>query len=684
MTNKQLFKPSSALFFYLILLTGFFLLLEISFFIQSNKAYLGDFEFVTNQLTIPATILPGVIGFIAAQLFLHALYCVLIWAVTLLVAHLLRFTSNQEVTLGISCWLMGLATVLAANAVYFPHSKFAGLAMFFLVTPLIAKIVFFGLLVGCGVVLLLAVAGMTSRRTIILAITIVFTIIMTNPSTQTTPIDAATAERPNIILIGIDSLRPDFLSFFGRKNPTPFLDSFLKQATVFNDAITPLARTYPSWMGILTGDYPRTIKIRFNLASQTNVNFKNTLPAILRRNGYDTLYATDETRFSNIDQQVGFNRLVTPPIGLNDFLLGSFNDFPFSNLIVNTRLGKWLFPYSYANRPAFVTYDPNSFLDLLQPALQTSRVKPLFLATHFCLPHYPYMWADSATDEKITYIQRYEQSIQRVDQQIQAFFQLLQQSGLLKHAIVVVLSDHGEALELSGDRITEKAMFVSKDKNVAVPRFYPPMIDTEEVNQSAGHGTDVLGLSQYRSLLAFKLYGAASPSQAKTISDVVSLLDIKATILDLLHLANLSKQRNDSESLAQLITGKQTHLSTHQPIFLESDYSPEALRTVYPETRQVMLEGVHLFKIDPVTTRLVIKDDMGQMIIHSKQYAVIDGDWILALYPQENNQIMPILVNLKTGAWTNDLSSPLARQGRANLLLQSLKLFYKEEIRRIS
>ncbi len=44
-----------------------------------------------------------------------------------------------------------------------------------------------------------------------------------------------------------------------------------------------------------------------------------------------------------------------------------------------------------------------------------------------------------------------------------------------------------------------------KEKGKLFSRFYPPSLDKEEVNQSAGHGTDVLGLTQYHSLLAFKL-----------------------------------------------------------------------------------------------------------------------------------------------------------------------------------
>ena len=70
-------------------------------------------------------------------------------------------------------------------------------------------------------------------------------------------------------------------------------------------------------------------------------------------------------------------------------------------------------------------------------------------------------------------------------------------------SIVILLSDHGEALELSGDRVTEPDLFVS-DTTKMIPHFYPSSVTEEQVNQSAGHGTDVLGLTQYHTVLAFR------------------------------------------------------------------------------------------------------------------------------------------------------------------------------------
>ena len=81
-------------------------------------------DFVSKKLQLPLTLLPGIIGFVAAQIFLHLFYCCFVWAVTQLIANLLRLSAQQTFTFGIIVWFLGLATILAANCYYFPNSKF--------------------------------------------------------------------------------------------------------------------------------------------------------------------------------------------------------------------------------------------------------------------------------------------------------------------------------------------------------------------------------------------------------------------------------------------------------------------------------------------------------------------------------------------------------------------------------
>lgn len=668
-------RNTNGLWFPIILLTVFFFLLELSFFIQCNKAYLSDFTFVSSHINIPSAILPGILYFMGAQFAVHAMYALLLWLSVVAVIQQFKLTPASDIKVIVGVALLGLLTVATANQYYFPNSKFAELTRLFLPVPIITQIAMLGFGLSSAALLAITLFYWVRRLPIVAAIVSVLYLAFIwwqyHPWPGSSP---ATEEKPNIILVGVDSLRPDFLGYYGHGKATPFFDQFLNQASAFSEAVTPLARTFPSWVSVLTGQYPRQNHIRFNLASQQGVDLSNTLPAILRRHGYATVFATDETRFSNIDAAYGFDRVITPPMGLNDFLIGTFNDFPLSNLVVNSVLGKWLFPYSYANRPAYFTYNPDSFLQSLRVVLKNRQQKPLMMAVHFCLPHYPYLWSD-LDGMQYSILERYEASVQRVDKQVGDFFQMLQQAHVLDHAVVILMSDHGEALELRGDRLTETSMFVHSDHR-KTPKFYPPSLDDEQINQSAGHGTDVLGLPQYHSLLAFRVYGAR-PVVSRTVPGVVSLLDIKPTVLQLLGIAPLDCS---GISLKGVLYG-QRQLTLRQPIYLESDYTPEAIRTVYPETRSVMLEGIKLFQIDKTSTLLTVKPEMGEMIIQSKQFATIYDHWMLALYPQSNVTQMPILINLATGQWTNDLQSPLAQHSPASMMLKKLRTFYGKDLK---
>jgi arylsulfatase A-like enzyme len=665
------------LFLYLLMLTGVFVFFEICFFIHWTSAYLGDYKLIADQLVLPNIILPDIVVFLIIQISLHFSYVLSIWIIARLIKVTFNLSWEKTEAIGFILWAMGLSIILLANQYFFPNSKFSEL-LTFIVPSSLGLLLLLGLISIMAAVLGIASIGLMLQKTKIkwiMLVSLVFLLVVYGHGKNTTKERNAplTFKQPNIIIIGIDSLRPDFLGFFGGEKQTPYLDNFLDNGIVFADAFTPLASTFPAWVSILTGEYPKHSGARTVLADQSHLNLQHTLPAILRNHGYETIFATDETRFSNIENNFGFEHIVSPPIGVNDFLLGTLNDFPLSNLLINTSLGRYLFPYSYANRGIFSVYDPNSFLNLIADSLQHINQRPLFLAVHFCLPHFPYTWGTALAKDKP--IQNYEQALGRVDQQFNDFMHLLAVNQVLNHSIVIVLSDHGEAFELQGDRATTNDLFISAHPGKVLPHFYPPSADREAINQSGGHGTDILSLTQYHVLLAFRFFDDHPPRKSM-VSNQVSLLDIKPTLLSLL---KMTDDRMDGHSLLNLIEGKRP-ANDKNDLILESSFSPAAVRSVHPETKDVLFQGIHYFQIDPTTAHLVIKNEMMKLIVSSKQYADIYGDWMLALYPQSRLEMMPILLNLKTGEWTNDLKIPFALHVPIKHMLNTLKHFYGHEM----
>ena len=93
----------------------------------------------------------------------------------------------------------------------------------------------------------------------------------------------------------------------------PFLQSFIDKSNYLPITYTHIARTFPSWITILTGNYPITNKARLNLTDFNQINLKKTLPYYLKAAGYVNYYIQDERRFNNIDERLYFDKIIGPP-----------------------------------------------------------------------------------------------------------------------------------------------------------------------------------------------------------------------------------------------------------------------------------------------------------------------------------------------------------------------------------
>ncbi len=92
--------------------------------------------------------------------------------------------------------------------------------------------------------------------------------------------------RPNILLITIDTVRPDFLGCYGySKNTSPNLDAFAAESLLFEKCLTHAPETRLSFASILTGFWPHETKVTTN---RRLPNGLVTVAETLLRNGYDT------------------------------------------------------------------------------------------------------------------------------------------------------------------------------------------------------------------------------------------------------------------------------------------------------------------------------------------------------------------------------------------------------------
>lgn len=567
----------------------------------------------------------AIVGYVLAQLVLHATFGFAV--ATLAAAYRTAWpnsTLNGRERVGLSFLLLCTWAVIA-NALLFPNSALGSA-----ISPVIpARLLVMSTLLGCSLVvgslvlLVVIAAGLRSVRARWLASafaagTLLYLGAQWISIVTTRPASATENSRPHVILIGIDSFRSDFLDDPRTAELVPAIADFARESVVFTDAITPLARTFPSWTSILTGRHPHTTGAVVNLIPERYISLGATLPELLREQGYRTVYAIDESRFSNVDESYGFDRAVYPPMGAADFLLGEINDLPLSNLVINTRVGARLFPNAYANRGVAHAYDPDTFIEALDRELTFEH--PTFFAVHFTLVHWPYHWSDSTTlGDKPTSRQKYDYAVKRVGQQVDSLLKQLERKGALENAIVVLLSDHGEGL--------------GKDSHVLVAPGTP--VDGLAIPVALeGHGTSVLAPAQYRTLLSFRRFGG-SPFSAARIDVPASLEDIAPTVMEMLAL-DVSEEF-DGVSLASYLSADSVKANAALNDRIRFTESESSKAPVVPIAGKLISEEIvktaTWYRVDPATGRIYLRDERVAAIVHEREYAALQGQMLLAAIP---------------------------------------------------
>jgi len=91
-----------------------------------------------------------------------------------------------------------------------------------------------------------------------------------------------------VLLITVDTLRPDYLSVNGYDLPTtPAIDALVREGFYYEQAVAPVPRTTPALASLLTGTYPHTNAVR-RLTDRLADGIP-TLAERLRADGYQTL-----------------------------------------------------------------------------------------------------------------------------------------------------------------------------------------------------------------------------------------------------------------------------------------------------------------------------------------------------------------------------------------------------------
>lgn len=641
-----------------------FVIWQLAYGLLHNSSFTGAIPLpLSAYLVIVATVGIQIILYLLLSLF----QTMIVWETS-------RQKSKKKLEMRqLQLFLLTLIALLSINCYFFPLSQFSH---FFLPeTPhMVIKTI---AMLSTGIIaLLFVIAGvmlMGRKPWLIFIIVPMLIISLFYQYPLNVPFFKNQYDSPNIIIIGVDSLSPEQIN----EQLTPNLNLFLKQSVHFTETISPLARTYPAWTSILTGLYPLHSNARENLINPAQMHSDTSIAWSLKKIGYKTIYATDDRRFNNLGEEFGFQEIVGPKIGINEILLGSFYDFPLSNLLVNLPVSQWLFPYNYSNRAGHFSYYPATFDHLLQRRLnQQSPNTPLLLAVHFTLPHWPYAWAATQPEEMGNEFDvknkelLYKKAVFEADRQVGKLLQYLQTRGALRNSMLIILSDHGEVMYKSGSRKIDPELY--QDSFPSTLLLYFNNRTSTKANMSAGHGSDLLSPAQFQSVLGFKIYQRGRRiTPAKIINTRVSLIDIAPTILSFLR-QPLPKM--DGVSLLKtLLTA--TKPPANRAFMLESGMLPNQILT----REKALHYGKLFFKINPENNLLQINPKALQIINDDKLLGIIQGNWLLVLYPNEPKYI-PVILRLSDDKWTDRLDSPFAESSPVNQMLTKLRQFYKKDL----
>ena len=255
---------------------------------------------------------------------------------------------------------------------------------------------------------------------------------------------AAPSDRPNVLLVTIDTLRADRVGPRpGRTSLTPFLDELASQGLRYTGAYATAPWTPPSMASVLTGLYPSRHGVRKNItfgeqlvAQEVLPDDLPFLPEMLERVGYATFgIAANQVLAPEHGFARGFGRYLC---------LGFEHD---GNVVLRA-LDDWL-PEIREREPWFVWVH---FLDPHAPyQLDESGRRPPGAASGRRFPElegvqppqlYERMKVVGPGSAHLAYIEAlYEGEIERVDDHVRGVFERL---DARESTLAVVTSDHGE------------------------------------------------------------------------------------------------------------------------------------------------------------------------------------------------------------------------------------------------
>jgi choline-sulfatase len=255
--------------------------------------------------------------------------------------------------------------------------------------------------------------------------------------------------RPNVVLITVDTLRPDHLSCYGYgRIVTPAIDRLASEGALFENAFADVTWTTPSMASVMTGLYAPHHGLRTSY--QRLSPERTTLAEYLRSHGYETAAIVGSFPLDAIfglDQ--GFrtydDRFTAP------LLIDPAHPPPAGSVIehVPSRFTEDLTAMNdfITDKVSHDAYRPDDQVtDAAVEWLTGHDHEPFFLWVHYFGPHEKPQGLDDYFEERRRQLAAYDPDIVVADREVGRFLAALDAAGLGQRTAVILHADHGQSL----------------------------------------------------------------------------------------------------------------------------------------------------------------------------------------------------------------------------------------------
>lgn len=290
---------------------------------------------------------------------------------------------------------------------------------------------------------------------------------------------------PNVVLVVCDTLRKDVLGVYGGEANTPFLNSFAREAMVYENAIAPSPWTYPSHVSLFTGQYVsehgvhETEKIKLlGLTRYHNQLKTERLAEYLSGKGYETFGISNNimvSPFTSFDR--GFDSFISldpaPKTGVEEIFkearkLGASPAQIAKELLKRGRF-KDLLRYAGAwqrinKLNKAMDYPLEKGSRLTNDIVANCKLDPsFFYFINFVEMHEPYTgYKPKETWDNFTGVKpiagrkadflkaQYVKEAEYLDRALEALVKTLKRRGFYDDTMIIITSDHGQAFNEHG------------------------------------------------------------------------------------------------------------------------------------------------------------------------------------------------------------------------------------------